>query len=1170
MIDILYYIFIFPLESVLGVVLDLLHLLTKNYGLSIIILSLLVNLFLLKLAKIAESKATKINTLKSTCDSKITEFKRAFKGAELQSYIRTLYKQKHYHPIFALSALGGLALQVPFFIAVLCLLQEFDGIKGVSFLWISDLSLPDSVFGIHLLPILMTIISLINVWIVAKEKSALIQGGLISLIFLVLLYAMPSALVLYWSTNMAFSLIRALWSKWCGNSLLGMRFRRFAKSPQGTDTKSAILVSIRQKLQKPHRNNFDCVKGESNNNLSLRGDFSPKQSINHKDIDDCFASLTNSANCHESANADSRNDGVISPSLARGDSAKDSPSLAEGVRGWVNSTQCTKSHNNKTNFFIHPKPIKIAVIALTSILALGLCITFALMLYAKDNVQTAPITLDSLDSARIHFGKWDFLLRSSSISNVKLVRVEWDSAIDSNNIKVTSNAKRYLHFETTRFLDLDKGTNLGQISYKMNLTPLLKNILLYYAIILGAILGIYLLLCIIERFQRYEPQNAKIYRQISIYAIVCIAFLICVFTPYQLYSTDITQFDSTQTYVTLSALFGAFVLINFMMIYVLSFVPKRFSNIVAFVLSVILFSGIVYSFILVGDYGAMDRFILQKAPKKSTGQIFEFIVVLLLGIALMTFALKKLKIAMQIILATLFIVSGVNALQIVNKRMETNVSSLREGVDSDKSKQSATISSLEESETNKAIQNNKNGLPRLTSKSRNDSIDSPSLVRGDKGDGYDSIKPPYADSPLFSYSKTEKNIVVLVLDAFSGSHTPYILKQFPQFKTQLDGFTLFPNAISSASSTIISITSLIAGEYYAGYNVNKRQKPLQDSINEGFLRIGEHFADNGYNVGIYTTLTWMNGYELFKSPKFFNVDNENLFIDFFIANNKDELQGVDLPKNAESLRLLQFGLFRFVPNRFKAKIYNNGNWLIDILGANLMGVIQHASDAYTFTHTGNIDSAKSTFKFFHSVITHTPYGLYFKDGKCRFGEQKSAWEDYPHNVEMRESKAGALYQHYDTEACSLSYLADYIAWLKNVGIYDNTQIFVISDHGLGNPINISLPNTKNPNPDSLLLFKDFGAKGNLKIDNRLMANYDITSIFCENLPNGCPNVPPNILQNYPKSRTLKWLKNTYWELHKQHKNEWLIEKAYKVKDNIYDEKNWTDISDESYGIVNVK
>ena len=302
--------------------------------------------------------------------------------------------------------------------------------------------------------------------------------------------------------------------------------------------------------------------------------------------------------------------------------------------------------------------------------------------------------------------------------------------------------------------------------------------------------------------------NPNLYHQISIYATLCIAFLICVFTPYQLYSTDITQFDSAQTYATLSALFGTFLLISFVVIYALSFVPKRFSNIIAFVLSVILFSGIVYSFILVGDYGAMDRFILQKTPfiaLDSLDEIIkqgrEFVLVVVSGILVVAFAFKKLKRPLQIIFVSLFIVSGINAIQIINKQMES---------------------------TSTAIQSDKN-------------------------------KPPFADSPLFSYSKNDKNIVVLVLDAFSGSHTPYILEQFPQFKSALDGFTLFPNTISSGNSTIQTISSLIAGEYYAGYNVNQRKDNLIDSINEGFMQIGEHFADNGFAVGIYTALTWLGG-----------------------------------------------------------------------------------------------------------------------------------------------------------------------------------------------------------------------------------------------------------------------------------------------------------------------
>ena len=168
------------------------------------------------------------------------------------------------------------------------------------------------------------------------------------------------------------------------------------------------------------------------------------------------------------------------------------------------------------------------------------------------------------------------------------------------------------------------------------------------------------------------------------------------------------------------------------------------------------------------------------------------------------------------------------------------------------------------------------------------------------------------------------------------------------------------------------------------------------------------------------------------------------------------------------------------------------------------------------------------------------------------------------------SRKKNFYQHFDTEACALKYLSDYIQSLKELGIYDNTQIFVVSDHSGNDNINIPVLDKYDTRPDSLFLFKDFGTSGDLKIDSRLMANYDIASMFCENLPNGCPNVPPNILKNYPQDRELIHTIPIAWQTEKHKPNEWLLNKAYKVRGNIYDPKNWTDISDESYGIVNVK
>ena len=1054
MIDILYYIFVFPLEIVLGFFLNLFYKISASYGISIILLSLCVNFTLLKLTRLSEKKAAQIAIVKAYCDTKIAEFKRVFKGSQLQAYINTLYKQRHYHPLFAILGLGALAVQVPFFIAIWSLFSKFDGIVGTKFLWIENLSTPDSLLGIHLLPILMSLFTLINVFISTKEKGTKIQGILIALIFLVLLYNMSSALVLYWTTNMAFSLVRGIFMK------VKELFIQYKSKSQSQST--SCYVECDKVSQKANKNSLSAIRDD-------------------------------------------------------------------------------KLETNR--FFVFQRPLKIVLIALSAILAVGLCLTFVLMIYAKDNLQTSPMTFNSSNKARIHFTKWDFLLRSITIAKIEIVSIEWDNAINSHDISnVKHNGGRYLSFSSTKKLDLVKNTSLGQISYTMNFTPLLKNLLRYYFIILSMVFWIYLLICAINTFQRYEPQYDKIYHNISIYAIVCIAFLICVFTPYQLYNTDITQFDSSQTYFVLSALFGVFIFISFVMIYAISFIPKRFSNIIAFVFSLILFIGLVYSFILVGDYGAMDHFVLQKAPTQNTKQIFEFIIAVLLGSTFVIFMLKKLLRVWQIILLTLFIVSSVNATSIISKR-----------IDSDK----------------------------ITQKSQND-----------------EFKAPYEDE-LFSYSKTEKNIVVIVLDMFSGSHTPYILEQFPQFKEQLDGFTLFPNALSTTEATAHSIATIIGGEYYAVYNMNTRKQNLAQGIGEAYFNIGNTFVNNGFNVGlivatgdismlesndkIFTTKTWSGDFmDYYIRNGVFSADNNTTKEGYTPKDDRslDENQNPfdDIVKvkryalKEDITKFLSFGLFKSAPKTFRTKIYKLLSFNSGI--SNAIFSIKLSSSTYAATHILNANSTKPTFKFLHTDMTHAPYGMYFSDNKCEFFNKKTAWNDYPHKVEMsvKTNWGDYLYQHYDAESCALKYLADYIENLKRLEIYDNTQIFVVSDHA--DEDSIRIPKFANKSSmrtgDVLFLFKDFGAKGALKIDKRLIANYDIPSIFCANLKSGCPNVPPNILKNYPQNREIIFTIPYYWMLEQHKPNEWLIEKAYKVKGSIYKPSNWTDISDEKHGIVNVK
>ena len=1069
MSELLYYTLIFPLEGILGFLLDWLFGIAKSYGLSIIILSLLVNIFLLKIFILTDKKAEFEAERKKRLDLRIKAWKSVYKKAKLFAFTQTLYRQNRYHPIYALSALGGLAVQIPFFYAMYFVVKNAD-IKGVSFLWISDLSAPDSVGGIHILPILMTIISLLNVWIVAKEKGARIQGIAIALIFLVLLYKMPSALVLYWTTNMAFSLIRAVVAKWRkGNSSLGTPCGDFGNLGRFADSSPVSRPKFPKNSTTSTANTRIC------------------------DLD--------SAN--QTKNAESN---------------KDSPSLAEGARGWV----------KLSNFFTLRKPLKITIISLTALLAFLLCATFALQLSAP---HSAKLKFVDNGEAQIDY-VINALLRSKSMSaGVEIVGVEWDSSIDASAIQIIGNAQRAVNFYTTKPLNLKKGAHLGQVQFRLDLSPLFKNLFIYYFAIFGAVLGIYLLLCVILRFQAYRKSYAQIYRKITNYAILCIAFLICVFTPYQLYNTDITQFDSTQTYSTLSALFGAFMLCSFIAIYAVSFIPKRFSNFVAFILSVVLFSGIAYSFILVGDYGAMDHFILQKAPESSTLQIFEFIIVATLAIALVAFTLTKLMRVWQIAFATLFIVSGVNATSIALKYSD--------------SAKIAESSNFAESSSDSAL-------------------DSATNV-----DSTHSTPPhlPY-ENELFSYSKNDKNIVVIVLDAFSGSHTPYILEQFPHFKEQLDGFTLFPNTISTTNSTIHSIATLVGGEYYAVYNMNKRKQNLAKEIDSAFISTANAFAEADFSVSLMAFVgSKIDNINAQTHPAVFALDaGSRAFLNHYIrSENLFESIKANTAKNSKYIlpaQLSAFGLFKFAPKPLHPSIYNDGLWLLNTKN-NVTTAIGYAATFYAPTHILNADSAKPTFKYFHTMMTHTPYGMYFNNNKCEFFGTKTAWDDFTHKPHIDYKYA---YQHYDTESCAMKYLTHFVANLKNLGIYDNTQIFIVSDHGGTSAINIPISSR----PDALLLFKDFGARGKLKIDNHLMANYDIPSIFCANLKNGCPSVGQNILTNYPANREIIHTIPSAWQLERHRKNEWYITKAYKVSKNIYSAENWVDISDSKYGIVNVK
>ncbi len=219
-LQILHTIVLGPLELLFDVVYALALKATSNPGLSLIFLSLTINLLVLPLYRRADALQEEERDQSLKLKPGVDHIRKVFKGDERFMMLQTFYRQNDYKPYYALKGSLSLLLEIPFFIAAYHYLSNLNLLNGASFGPIADLGAPDNLITIssislHLLPILMTAINIVSGIIYTKGmplKSKIQLYGM-ALIFLVLLYESPAGLVFYWTLNNLFSLVKNIFYK---------------------------------------------------------------------------------------------------------------------------------------------------------------------------------------------------------------------------------------------------------------------------------------------------------------------------------------------------------------------------------------------------------------------------------------------------------------------------------------------------------------------------------------------------------------------------------------------------------------------------------------------------------------------------------------------------------------------------------------------------------------------------------------------------------------------------------------------------------------------------------------------------------------------------------------------------------------------------------------------
>lgn len=181
--------------------LDHIHTLVRNWGLAIILLTLLIKLAFFKLTQAQFRSMAKLRKLQP----RIQQLKERY-GDDRQKFgaeMMAIYKKEKVNP------LGGclpILVQIPIFIALYWVLLESVELRQANFLWVPDLSRPDPLF---ILPVINGAFMIITQRLTPMVGMDPMQKKIMQWLpvaFAVLFAFFPAGLVLYWATNSGISL----------------------------------------------------------------------------------------------------------------------------------------------------------------------------------------------------------------------------------------------------------------------------------------------------------------------------------------------------------------------------------------------------------------------------------------------------------------------------------------------------------------------------------------------------------------------------------------------------------------------------------------------------------------------------------------------------------------------------------------------------------------------------------------------------------------------------------------------------------------------------------------------------------------------------------------------------------------------------------------------------
>lgn len=361
---------------------------------------------------------------------------------------------------------------------------------------------------------------------------------------------------------------------------------------------------------------------------------------------------------------------------------------------------------------------------------------------------------------------------------------------------------------------------------------------------------------------------------------------------------------------------------------------------------------------------------------------------------------------------------------------------------------------------------------------------------------------PTAAYSNYKFSKKNINIVYLLADMFNGNYIGRIIEEYPEYKEKLSGFIWYPDSLSISTNTEQSLAGLLGGPNITAYT--EYRKGVEDNMTVANQKAADVFFQNILDSGYTVTM---------QDPAYFiPIDSDKMHIDYstnYKAYWKMKHQYPLTPKKENNGFLMIFlAMFQSAPHFCKTIIYDNGSWMFYYNKKFFIrfteAAIRDLAGIEILSEVSRVDTEPENkyFLYIHNNLAHSPYAVN-KEGVI-------VKEGFPvPGIENAENTVAAVYSAKKT----LDVLIDWFSWMKKEGVYDNTVIYIFSDHGNWfcdsdlpelTDITYDTLDDDRSHANTLVLTKPLAGSGELKIDPLYIHSSDLPAMLSTDT--GLPNI----------------------------------------------------------------